>query len=288
MIMLPEEKTTTEEGGSKQADSSAQTGLPVLRTFKSDSSQYIKDEGISMVDVAAAQVKRGFGSFAAPSASLLTKRNIILAGAVLIIIGAVIGGFAIFGGKKVVQPVVSLPKPVLISDFEKETTLGSILGIVKEPVKENKLLYIAIIKEGGQTKRLATTKELFDNFGVAFPGDTADIFEGSFMLSVYNNQPSLIFKIKSYEKAFISMMKWEENMADNLKDIFMIKDIVSAMSSFTDKVIRNHDARVLNGSSGIPVISYSFINRDYLVVSSGEDALEEIIRRFALPQYLNQ
>ena len=286
--MPPEEKTTTEEGDSKQADSPTQTGLPVLRTFKSDSSQYIKKEGVSMVDVATAEAKRGFGSFAAPGASLFSTRNIILTSAVIVLVGAVIGGFAIFGKKEVAQPVVSLPKPVLVSDFEKEATLANLLSTIKEPVKENKLLYIAVVKKDGQTKRLVTTKELFDNFGIVFPGYTDDIFTGSFMLNIYGNHPSLVFKIKSYEKAFISMMKWEENMAEDLSGVFMINNTISATSSFTDKEIRNHDTRVLNDLSGVPVIAYSFINKDYLVVSSSPDTLDEIIRRFSLPQYINQ
>lgn len=289
--MPPEEKITTEEGDSKQnglPDGNA--GLPVLRTFKSDSSQYIKKEGISMVDVATAEAKKGFGSFAAtgPNRSLFTKRNIILAGAVLIIAGAGFAGLLVFSKKEAAQPaVISLPKPVLTADFEKEAALDTFLSVIKEPVKENKLLYLAVI-EDGQTKRLATASELFSNFGIAFPGDIPDIFEENFMLSVYNSHPSLIFKVKSYEKAFISMMKWEGNMASDLRDIFMIKDVMAVSGSFADKVIKNHDTRILNNSQGIPIISYSFINKEYLAVSAGEDALEEIIRRFSLSQYLNR
>lgn len=290
--MPPKEKTTTEEGDSKQDGlPDGKEGLPVLRTFKSDSSQYIKKEGISMVDVATAEAKKGFGSFAVagPNRSLFTKRNIILAGAVLIIAGAGFAGLLVFSKKEAAQPaVISLPKPVLTADFEKEATFGTLLDVTKEPVKENKLLYLAVINEDGQTKRLATASEFFSNFGVAFPGDISDIFEENFMLSVYNSHPSLIFKVKSYEKVFISMMKWEGNMAGDLRDIFMIKDVMAVSGSFADKVIKNHDVRILNDSQGIPIISYSFINKEYLAVSAGEDALEEIIRRFSLPQYLNR
>lgn len=289
--MPPEEKTTTEEGDSKQA------GLPVLRTFKSDSASFVKKEGISMVDVASAEVlagqaKKGFGSFVSTGAgvSFFSKRNIIIAGAVLILVGAAIGGLAIFGKKEVVSPAVSLPKPFLTFNFEKEATLSSLSSVIKEPVKEDKLLYIAVVKkdltESG-AKKLANTTEFFQNLGIFFPGDVADIFEGSFMLGVYNH-PFIVFKIKSYERAFISMMKWEEKMADDLKDIFMINDMPPTTGIFTDKEIRNRDARVLIGSSGASIISYSFINKDYLVVSSIPDTLDEIIRRFSLSQYLNQ
>ena len=282
--MPSEEKITTEEGGSKQE------GLPVLRTFKSDSSQFIKREGISMVDVAAAEAKKGFGSFVSPGAgsTFFSTRNIIITAAVLIFVGAGIGGFIIFNKKETAPPVVVLPKPILTSDFEKETTLDGLLKTIKEPVKENKLLYIAVVKKDGQTKRLVTTKELFGNFGIVFPGYTDDIFTGIFMLNIYGDSPSLVFKIKSYEKAFVAMMKWEEKMADDLKDIFMIKDTIPASNSFTDREIRNHDTRVLYDSSGVPVFSYSFVNKDYLVISASPDTLEEIIRRFSLPQYINQ
>ena len=278
-----EEKTTIEEGDSKKQ------GLPILRTFKSDSSEYIKKEGISMVDVAAAEAKKSFRSFAdpLPISSLFTKRNIILAVVVLILIGAGIGGLAISSKKEKISPAVSLPKPVLVADFEKEATLPTLLSVIKEPVKEDKLLYIAVVSGDGQAKRLATTKELLDGFGIVFPGNTADIFEGSFMLNVYN-KPSLIFKIKSYEKTFISIMKWEETMANDLENILNIKNPATLINSFSDKEIRNRDARVLSDQDGNPAVLYSFINREYLVISSGEDAMREIIRRFSLPQYLNQ
>lgn len=269
--------------------------MPVLRTFRSDSAKYVKEKGISLIDVAASQSKqrtllrdekRKEGRGINFSAIILP---IVI---VIVLAGAGVGGFFIF--KNLQKPETTtyvLSKPPIVADEEIETTLSGFQKLIEGSVKTNRLIYLPIIKQSEEPKRLVTVREFFNNFGIIPASDLMSDFENNFMLSVFHstqNWPILIFKVKSYDRTFAGMMRWERDMPADFKKIFPLEPQSFKDMSFTDKEIKNQDARVLYNEGGEPVLMYSFFNRNYLIITTGEDALKEIFRRFSLPQYLNE
>lgn len=280
---MPEEK---EEG---------KNDLPVLRTFKSDSASYVKEKGISLIDVAASQSKQRtlLRDEKNGGPKKINIRTIILAMvAVIVLAGAGVAVFFIFKNlQKPEIPASVLPKPPLVADEEIETTLNGFQKLIEGPVKTNRLIYLPIIKQHEEPKKLVTVREFFNNFGITPASDLVGDFENNFMLSVFRsaqNWPILIFKVKSYDRTFAGMMRWERDMVADFKKIFPLETQSFKDLSFKDKEIKNQDARVLYDEGGEPVLMYSFFNRNYLIITTGEDALKEIFRRFSLPQYLNE
>lgn len=278
--------------------------LPALRTFSGDSSRYIKEEKVSAIDIVSAQTRKGIHL---RYENLEEEKKINWKSAVIIMViltGILLAGFGVFyflknwGLKKIgvvkETPVYVLPKPAIIADEEIETSVKEIGDLVQGPLKTGRLLYVPIVKEesaGAGIKRLITAREFFDNFGIIPPSDLLGDIDGQFMLYVFRsseNWPILIFEIKSYERVFAAMLRWENAaIVPGLKKIFSIRYDSETRAVFSDKEIKNHDVRVLNNEEGSPVLMYSALNKKYLIITTGQDALEEIFRRFSSPQYLN-
>ncbi len=282
----------------------AEDDLPVLRTFKGDSSRYIKEEKVSAIDIASAQAKKGTHLVyeKLEEEKKINWKSAVIAVVILTIFLA--AGFGVFyflknwGLKKlgVVKetPAYVLPRPVIIGDEEIEASVKEINGLIQGPLKTGRLLYVSIVKEegaGAGIKRLITAREFFNNFGIIPPPDLLGDLDNRFMLYVYRsseNWPVLIFEMKSYERVFAAMLRWENtSIASDLKNIFSIGYDSGIKAVFVDKEIKNHDARVLNNEEGSPALMYSILNKKYLIITTGQDALEEIFRRFSSSQYLN-
>ena len=97
----------------------------------------------------------------------------------------------------------------------------------------------------------------------------------------------MIFGVRSYENAFASMLKWEKNIVYDLAGFLGIKNIESLKIDFYDKEIKNKDSRVVKDGDGNVVFLYAFINREYLVITTSEEAIKEVFRRFTVSKYLN-
>jgi len=272
--------------------------IPSLRTLKTDTSEYVKKRGISLIEIAAEEAKeRGIKIEEETKFSL--KKIIAISLFVLIVIGAGFAGIFFLKEQKEIQPAPdSLFKPILVSDDRIEIyvypgnyarTINEIKNAIRSQTRINQLLHISFIRQEGETKIPVGLKEFFEIIGVNPPQELLDSLESEFMLSkIYftKDWPILILKVASFDSAFAGMMKWETIMADDFKDIFSL-ELSSAMPSFKDKEIQNHDARILNNKDNQPLLIYSFEGRNYLIITTDEEPLKEIFRRLSSPQYLN-
>lgn len=109
------------------------------------------------------------------------------------------------------------------------------------------------------------------------------------------NQEFLVLKVDSYEQAFSGMLDWERTMATELSPLFtrmprpLTQEELSLVStstpaaaiptSFRDKVVANHDARVMLSDQGDILLLWAFIDRNTLVITTNEGTLSEIISR---------
>ncbi len=239
-----------------------------------------------MVDIAAAEAKRSFpaGLKDIEEGKLNNVKKWLLATAALLLMGgAVAVGVFLLNQKKEEQTAHVLPRPIISADEELEIGADEIKDILLFPAGENKLLYFPI-------KETENIGEFFSAIGVSPPPGLIDALEDGFMLAAFQKSqkwPILILRVGRYEHGFVAMLKWERTMVYDLEKIFGL-DAGSARDYFEDKEIRNNDARILNNTEGNPILIYSFFNRKYLVITTGEPALKEALRRLSSVQYLNE
>ena len=269
-------------------------GIPVVHTFKSDTSEYVKEKGLSMVEVMAAESKRKkVLPTIDPYAPKKGKgkqviRTLSIAVISLIIFGG-IAGYFLWRQKQPVGPTTSpLPKPLIIADDEQTIAPNEILTVVTSKIPAGTLKYFPIVFGEEENKILITTAEFFTITDIGGEG-IADGLEDRFMSLLYKTSktwPILLFKIKNYERTFSSAIQWEKTMADELAALFDIENLGTIRKPFYDREISNHDVRIIDDTFGRPALFYAFFGRKYLIITTGEDAVKETLRRLSSTQYL--
>jgi hypothetical protein len=140
------------------------------------------------------------------------------------------------------------------------------------------------------------------------PANLLRTMEPTFLLGahVYDaNQPFLILRVDSYQEAFSGMLDWEFYMKNDLTPLFTyiprqhipeenLPTITTAPTTasstpasvpsfiqpkFIDKIVENHDARVLQNDAGDIYLLWTFLDRNTLVITTNAATLREIISR---------
>jgi hypothetical protein len=109
------------------------------------------------------------------------------------------------------------------------------------------------------------------------------------------NQPFLILRVDSYEQAFSGMLAWERTMPQELAPLFtrtprpklpgeVVPEATSTVPSITstqfqDKIVENHDARVITNAQGDILLLWTFLDRNTLVIATNDATLRELISR---------
>lgn len=136
-----------------------------------------------------------------------------------------------------------------------------------------------------------------------------------------SNQVFLLLEAESYEGAYAAMLSWERTMQKDLSPLFTrpisptlsVEDtpIASATASttatttsglaatstasstesappppqegFVDKIVENHDARVIESPSGEIVLLWTFLNRKVLLITTNDATVRELVSRLNDP-----
>lgn len=291
-----------EENIEKKEEQHPKTKFPTMRTFETDSARYIKEKDVSLIDVYTKQAKAGRIEDREPP-----KRYVIPIIVILFLSFTALGaGWYVLNKRPSgPPPPPPIPQPMLNADETEEIIVDLDVEIDQLPDIERvlhnipnyvdpkgKFNYLQIITQKDNVKKLITLQQFFKIAGIEASVNILDSIESKFELAKFQkpdkNWPVLILKVKSYENAFASMINWENKIGLDFSSIFKLEGVPEQSdTSFYDKELENKDVRILNDLLRNPIFMYSFINQKYLIITTGEDALKEIFRRFSLPQYFN-
>ncbi len=247
---------------------------------------------MSLIDVAAEISKhRRFSE----EITTQTKKTLLLAVVIfLLVAGLGIGTWLILkgGNSGQTESFLQPPKSLIFSNKQKIITLKSesrseLTGIIQQaldsPLDLNTILNLPIFIETKEKKEFLTAQRFLDILGITPPANLTQSLEGSFTLGVFylkKNSPFLIFRIRSFDLGKSGALNWEKTMARDLREIMRIQTLLPETRHFQDKVIKNHDTRILYDDANNPALIYAFFGKNYLVITSDSDTFEEIIRRF--------
>ncbi len=121
----------------------------------------------------------------------------------------------------------------------------------------------------------------------------------AFLLGVHSfdvNQPFLVLSVDSYEQGYAGMLAWESTMQQDLSPLFNytpsahIPEQGIATSSatsapeiipgaFTDRIVENHDARVIQNQYGDISFLWTFLDKNTILITTNSDTVKEIVSR---------
>jgi len=302
--------------------------VPSLQTYKDDIQKLIKKDNVSVVTIAAAEAGRRDvavpGAAPAHKPEISLSKVVMIVGGVLLTLGALALVAYFFRPTPSVPIQDTLPAPFIAIDAttvvlvgvaptrsdivthvqDAKTTPTLTLGLV------GRLLPVTATQEGG-TQTILSAQTFLSLLAPHIPPDLLRTIEPTFLLGVHifdQVQPFLIFKVDSYEQAYSGMLSWEGSMRQDLLPLFEYTPRphipeeglgadstgsttpVLLPSGFGDRIVANHDARVLQNNTSDIYFLWTFLDRNTLVITTNQNTLVEIITRAketsitALPQ----
>ncbi|HEY5383294.1 MAG TPA: hypothetical protein VIJ88_01940 [Candidatus Paceibacterota bacterium] len=210
---------------------------------------------------------------------------------------------------------VSMPQPIaapfIAVDDTKvitilpDTTRGNLMSSLTA-AKQATSLSIGLISQllvtvasstNGQTLLPVDAQSFFTLIAPNMPQNLLLTLRPMYLLGVHvynNNQPFLILSVDSYEQAYASMLAWEPYMQQDLSPLFdytpaahipeqgvatSTAPVEFLQSGFVDKIVENHDARVIQNSTGDISLLWTFLDRNTLVITTNDATLREVISR---------
>jgi hypothetical protein len=121
------------------------------------------------------------------------------------------------------------------------------------------------------------TQAFIDALDLRAPGSMIRTILGTSMFGVYlesKNAPFLVLKVRNFEDALGGMLLFEKNMNSDLAPVFGENlDRIGEQGVFRDEVIGGVDARSLYDIYGNMLLTYAFIDRETIVITTSYTAL---------------
>ena len=109
------------------------------------------------------------------------------------------------------------------------------------------------------------------------PGSFLRTIDEKMMFGAYRgetNAPFLVFKVKNFEDALGGMLLFERNMNSDLAPLFGENlERIGQIGVYRDEVVGGVDTRSLYDQYGNMVITYAFIDKSTLVITTSYSAL---------------
>lgn len=301
--MEPENNQDNQENN-KNSPPADKASLHGIRTFKTDASEYMRKGEVSATDLFIKKQKPiSYNIEEKPQIiSEKSKKPLYVALGILATVALGFSAYLLFanGGESTPgskEKDLVAPKPLLVSEgqiilnsegrvkFEEE-----ISHILKKQNAPGDLIYLPVKKQVDTAVRFLSAKEFLNSLEVSAPAFLTNFLEDNFFLGFLNLQKKhvvLIFEVEKnqYDNTFAGMIRWEKNMARDLNFIALEENAnETGAIVFKDKIIKNQNARVAETKKG-EILIYTFINRNFIIITDSQEALEEIIRRFVLYKF---
>lgn len=141
-------------------------------------------------------------------------------------------------------------------------------------------------------------QKFFELIAPNMPVDLLRTVAPVFLLGVHSfdeNQSLLILRVDSYQQAYSGLLAWEHTMPQELAPLFTRRPSLHIpgtapaptasttpqfiQTGFVDRVVENHDARVLENSTGDILLLWTFLDRNTVIITTNEFTLREVLRR---------
>jgi len=173
----------------------------------------------------------------------------------------------------------------------------------------NDILYISFTKKDVKgVDTLVTPDQFLSLFSNDVPPALLRAFGNEMMFGFFNggvNESYLLIELDSFDNTYSGMLAWEKTMNKDIGMLFskrvlaitsipsstgtsttatttqVINYDIGASGAFEDDTIKNKDIRILKNNKGETVLLYTFINKNTLLITSGENVLREVLTRIS-------
>ena len=283
-----------------------------IRTYRDDLANVVKKDRISLSKaiIAEEESKNNKSLKIFSKIKQSTKRKIYLTGiSIFLVLSGIVSVFFVYYYKQ--TPIIKVDsielKSFIYSEYQREvfTENPNSIKLTKliqteldsASVPIGSLLHLYLTKrhqknDGVIGKSIINTTELLSLLGSRVSEVFLRFIEPDFMYGYYtslDSYPFLILKTRSFENSFPEMLKWEDNLIEDLRPIFIeqnpaisLNELQSVKFEFKDIIIKNKDVRAVLDNSGEIIFVYVFVDKYTIVITTNKIALQEIIDRLTI------
>jgi hypothetical protein len=284
---------------------------PIIRTYRSDAEQTIKTGHISSINIAIAESNKILRNSQNKQEVESEKKKIAINKTFVIIsLIFIFGGILSVGipyllvNKKDTIKTTSekdISKSIITPDLVEKININDLnLNRVSTTLKERvdqsstKLGQVKnIYLTDGQdiTEQVISSTKFLSLIKANVPEEIERTIKPQYMFGMHNfdgNQRFLILKTGSYDLTFAGMLSWENDLWQDLKEIFSLKSDTESeqttsvgieIKKFQDAVFNNKDCRIVKNTAGEIVFLYSVVDKNTVVITTNVNTLREMISR---------
>ncbi|MBI2038827.1 MAG: hypothetical protein HYT22_00885 [Candidatus Niyogibacteria bacterium] len=267
-----------------------------IRTMVGDTERTLKSGGVSEIGMLTREgTARRVGGYAGESASWRTRHWTlwlsISVGAFVIIGGGLFFWFTIQSAPG--APAVTAPKPAIpatqseivrLAESSRSAFLTEWNALYKKPLLPAEFRAVSVLNT--QTSAFLSAQELFSLLQLPAPSLLTNGLRGTATLGTIRTargiETVVIVAVRSFSEALAGMLEWERSLPNALSPL-LAPDIALERGSetFTDRIISNHDVRLLKNMAGEPIFLYTIFNRQTLIIVQSQEALEVVLRQLS-------
>jgi len=277
---IPLEKTPTQ-----------QNKLKTLRTYQGDMQEYISKNNTSIATIAVAEQKKKEKVDIQQNVQKYEIKNkfLVTISISLLIIGLV-AILSVYLNQIMKDAPETQQESSIISYSEKENVeLQSkqfVISEVENLIEKwnnpaNSILHINFVKDTESLDR-AKIGNITSFIGPNIPQNMARSLTEDYMFGIYSfgqNAPFIILKTKDYGLSYSGMLKWEENILDDLDFMFKIQGDTS-FYRFEDESFRNKDLRIVRSPERNTIFLYTFLDRETILITSTEEVFSALLDKY--------
>jgi len=271
--------------------------IPVIRTYRSDVTEYTQKAKKSYFDIVGAATKSKKAHEEIMGVPIGKMATIIGIGVLFCVSIGVATYFMFFGQKEEATEVLRAPKSVIREDNQhtitflekdREDLINQIHERMAIPQISGNFLYLPILEESADNQqKFLNSVEFFTASGIPVSQNISGSLALPFTLGIIDtygqNELVIISKINDYSRVFAGMLEWEKSIVNDFRFILpKTKSTDIGMAVFKDVVVKNQDARIINNVEGVPILAYTIFNRGYLVITSSRASLEIVLEKLLI------
>lgn len=288
----------TKKEGSQIAPSVAvekKSALSQIRTFRGDVETTVEQKKTSVIDIVAKEQERHAGE----PPQMLTRTVpvvpiLLVLGVLIFFVGGIgLATYTYFITRPEEIVIAKTDAPLVFAELDADKIVGTtdkktIMGILEQEKRDAKIplgsiewIRLLKAKNAGEGFEPLTAEAFLTSIEAKVSSSFVRSLKPEMMVGLYTFDytfPFLIFKTTSYEQAFAGMLEWEKTMPRAL-DPFVPNSFGDDLATFSDTVIQNKDVRILTNASSTPILMYSFIDKDTVIITNSENTLLEILKR---------
>lgn len=274
---------------------------PTMRTFSTDLAEELRKHQGAAMKKAMLENEQRLREQGDDSDNPKRNRRFVFGGIIVLLfaIGASIGVYVYQKKMNAPIPLAASSAPVSIIPYEDSMVLnlsdassGDISSTIASTVQKSNIQTgmidsISLVQGGATSSVTQLTSPMFlSAIKSHIPPDFSLSLSNQYMLGIYSyEQPNLfvILRGTAHDTMLAGMLEWESFLTEDFAPMFGIDttgdNAYLLNAPYSETLIENHDTRAVLDKAGKPILFYSFLDQDTVIITNDSQTLIEAVRR---------